>query len=277
MEFNARYAVTGLFAIAVIAAMFSFAYWLKNTSGFGEQARYQIRFTVPVSGLATGSGVLFNGIKVGEVTAIRFDPEQPGSLITEISIASRTPVRADTLVGVDYQGLTGAANVLLTGGAGGAPLLDRGTSGLPELQADPTASRSWMQLAGRALGRLDEMLNRNSGRFDSILEGLERMTGGGKDKPPTATQDLPVPTDFPSASVERTWQLAIAEPSVLLAMNTDRVQQQAADGSLQAFGEARWPDNLPNLFQAKIIQAFENAGYGFSVWKIYLYHGCQQN
>ena len=30
-------------------------------------------------------------------------------------------------------------------------------------------------------------------------------------------------------------------------------------------GAARWSDNLPNLFQEKIIQSFENAGYLSSV------------
>ena len=77
MEFNARYAITGVFAIAVIAAVLGFVYWLRDEGGFGAQTQYLVRFTVPVSGLATGSGVLFNGIKVGEVRGLRRRDGEP--------------------------------------------------------------------------------------------------------------------------------------------------------------------------------------------------------
>lgn len=264
MEFNARYAVTGLFALAVVAAMFGFVYWLKNTGGFGEQTQYQIRFTVPVSGLAIGSGVLFNGIKVGEVTRVSFDPQQPGTLISVISVMKQTPVRADTFVGVDYQGLTGAANILLTGGSPDSPALSMQNGIMPELAADPAASRSWTQNAGRVLGALDALLGRNTKRFDSILAGLERMSGGSATDEFTA-YDLPLPQDFPPPLAQRSWQIAVSEPSLVLVFNTDKLLREAAGGAVDPIPGARWQDNLPNLVQARLIQSFENAGYASQV------------
>ncbi len=259
MEFNARYAITGVFAIAVIAAVFGFVYWLRDEGGFGAQTQYLVRFTVPVSGLATGSGVLFNGIKVGEVEGISFDPQQPGSLIARISVATQTPVRTDTVAGIDYQGLTGAANVMLTGGTADAPLLAAQDGSMPEILADPAASRSWTQNAARVLSRLDDLLGRNSGRFDAILSGLERLAGGSE-KNEAAVYELAAP-QFSEPARERTWQLAIAEPSVMLSLNTDKILREPEPGQIDSFDNARWADNLPNLFQTQIVRAFENAGY----------------
>ena len=67
MEIRARYILMGLFLLAVIAGGFGFVYWLNNSGGFGERASYRVRFENSVSGLYTGSAVLFNGIRVGEV------------------------------------------------------------------------------------------------------------------------------------------------------------------------------------------------------------------
>jgi len=258
MEFNARYVLNGIFAVAVVIAMFGFIYWLKNTGGFGERVTYQVRFSVPISGLTTGSDVLFNGVKVGQVDGIRLDPSQPGQLVAIISIAKFTPLRTDTVAGVDYAGLTGAASILLTGGSADAPPL--APDGSAVLVADPGNSRSWTQKAGRILGRLDDLLERNDGRFDAILSGLERLAGGGSTKEQAITHDLPMAADFPPLAQSPEWQMAVAEPSVVLALNTDRILEGTGDGS-RPFGDARWADSLPNLFQARIIQSFENAGY----------------
>ena len=51
METRARYALIGLFMLAVIAASFAFVYWLENKGGFGERDYYRLRFQGSVSGL----------------------------------------------------------------------------------------------------------------------------------------------------------------------------------------------------------------------------------
>ena len=69
METRAPYALIGLFVLAAIAAGFGFVYWLHNSGGLTERTVYRVRFENTVSGLLTGAAVLFNGIRVGEVTA----------------------------------------------------------------------------------------------------------------------------------------------------------------------------------------------------------------
>ena len=59
---------------------------------------------------------MFNGIRVGEVTGLRLVPDNPRAVDATIAIDENTPVRADTLVSLEFQGLTGVAVVTLTGG-----------------------------------------------------------------------------------------------------------------------------------------------------------------
>jgi phospholipid/cholesterol/gamma-HCH transport system substrate-binding protein len=107
METRAPYALIGLFVLAIIGAVFGFVYWLHDTGGLGERTVYRVRFENTVSGLLTGAGVLFNGIRVGEVTDLKLDPDDPKQVTATIAIVSGTPVRADTHAELEFQGLTG--------------------------------------------------------------------------------------------------------------------------------------------------------------------------
>jgi len=121
METRAPYALIGAFVLVVIAAVFGFVYWLNNTGGLGQRALFQVRFESSVSGLLTGAAVLFNGIRVGEVTALRLSAEDPRQVTGTIAVAPSTPIRADTQVGLEFQGLTGVPVIALQGGSAGAP------------------------------------------------------------------------------------------------------------------------------------------------------------
>ncbi len=104
METRARYALIGLFMLAVIAASFGFVYWLENKGGFGQRDYYRLRFESSVSGLLAGSAVLFNGIRVGEVTGLTLDPAHPEDVLVTIGVVHNTPVRSDTQVGLESAG-----------------------------------------------------------------------------------------------------------------------------------------------------------------------------
>jgi len=287
METRARYALIGLFMLAVIMASFAFVYWLENKGGFGQRTSYQLRFESSVSGLLVGSAVLFNGIRVGEVTDLGLDPEHPERVLATIAVKLDTPVRSDTQVGLESQGLTGGAAVTLIGGDGASPAMAASDGQLPLLVAEPAATQDWTALGRTVLRKLDTILSdnadnfhsaianfntftdvlaRNSDRIDGILGGIERMTGGGAAKSEIPVYDLTAVKDFPALAENPSWQLVIPEPSALLAINTDklRVRPTAAAESTD-IPDAKWTDNAPILLQEKIIQSFENAGYSRSV------------
>ena len=105
METRAPFVVVGAFVLAAIVAVFGFVYWLHNTGGLGPRTTYHLQFDGSVPGLLVGAAVLFNGIRVGEVTDLGLAPDSPRRVNATISVASTTPVRADTKVGLEFQGL----------------------------------------------------------------------------------------------------------------------------------------------------------------------------
>ena len=109
MEIRARYTLIGLFTLSIIAAAFGFVYWLNNTGGLSRRTVYEIRFENSVSGLLKGAAVLFNGIRVGEVTNLQLSPDDPRNVSATVAVAADTPIRADTHVGLEFQGLTAHA------------------------------------------------------------------------------------------------------------------------------------------------------------------------
>jgi len=283
METRARYALIGLFMLAVLLASFGFVYWLENKGGFGERETYRVQFESSVSGLLVGSAVLFNGIRVGDVTGIALNPDAPQQVIATIAVVKNTPIREDTQVNVEQQGLTGGIAVTLTGGTSTTPLASDG--GTPTLVAPPGVGQDWTQSARDAFQEVESILSqnskplneainnievftdalaRNADKVDGILAGIEKLTGGGKGNNPLYS--LKPATDLPAPPEQApSWQLIISEPTALLALNTDKILTEPAPDEILPLDNARWSDSLPILVQAKLVQMFENAGYAQSI------------
>ncbi|MFZ1109542.1 MAG: ABC-type transport auxiliary lipoprotein family protein [Rhodomicrobium sp.] len=279
MEIKARYVLIGLFTLAVIVAGFAFVYWLDTQGGIGKRTTYEVRFQHTVSGLLKGSAVLFNGIRVGEVTGLALVPDQPKEVDATIAIDATTPVRADTQVSLEFQGLTGVAAVTLTGGSADAPLIAASPGQPPRLAANEAAGQTMSEAARQALARIDrilaenagdlrtmisnlssfaEALGKNSGKVDGILAGLERMTGSGKAS--GAAFDLSALPPGAALAKPLDKQLVVADVNALLTYDSDRVLTQVDGGQLTGLGNAKWSDNLSKLMQARIVQSFENTG-----------------
>jgi phospholipid/cholesterol/gamma-HCH transport system substrate-binding protein len=278
METRAPYALVGLLVIAAIGTVFGFVYWLNNVGGLGKRTAYQIQFQNTVAGLLTGAGVLFNGIKVGEVTDLRLSADDPRSVIAIVAVAAGTPIRADTHVGLEFQGLTGVPVIALEGRSKMPPPAPG--ADLPVLKADPDAGVSMTQAARASLLRLQSLiaenseplhnaienfstfsaaLARNSSRLDGIISGVERLTGGGPAAVPPVVYDLTAPRDFPGAKAAPAGQFSIPEPTGVLMFDTQKILVRPSGAEGPTFANARWSDNIPKLLQARIIQSFENA------------------
>ena len=109
------------------------------------------------------------------------------------------------------------------------------------------------------LTAFSEALGRNSGKVDTILSGLERMTGGAaKAAGPAYDLTAVAPPSAPIKPLSQ--QLAVPELSALAAYDTDKLLVQREGGEIAPLGEAKWSDSLPKLLQTRIIQSFENSG-----------------
>jgi phospholipid/cholesterol/gamma-HCH transport system substrate-binding protein len=272
METRAPFVVVGAFVLAAIIAVFGFVYWLHNTGGLGPRATYHVQFDGSVPGLLVGAAVLFNGIRVGEVTDLGLAPDSPRRVNATISVASTTPVRPDTKVGLEFQGLTGVPVIALEGG------MQLANSGeVPTLIADPGAGQSMTQAARDALRKVDSVLSenseplkktianlqtftdglaRNTGKLDSIIAGLEKMTGGGTPAQKT-TYDLRAPQNLGPAAKTLKGQMAIPEPTAVAMLETQRFLFSPVK-DYSGFADAIWADSIPKLLQARLIESFEN-------------------
>jgi phospholipid/cholesterol/gamma-HCH transport system substrate-binding protein len=279
MEIRARYILVGLFTLAATAAVLLFVYWLNNAGGLHERSRYQVRFESSISGLLSGSAVLFNGLRVGEVTELRLNLEDPRQVIVLIAVEPSTPMRADTLVDIEFQGLSGAPVIALKGGSPTAPVLKSAQGDLPTLVAPASAGQSMTQAAREALRRFDtimaenaaplhgmvmnlntfsDALARNANRVDSIASGLERMTGGGR-AAAALLVDLTAASEFPPSTKPKKAQLAVPDPTALVMLDaqTILVRPPLPEGPRKV----QWSDSLPKLLQAKVIESFESSNY----------------
>jgi phospholipid/cholesterol/gamma-HCH transport system substrate-binding protein len=286
MEIRAPYVIIGLFVVAAIGAVFGFVYWLHTTAGLTARSVYLVRFENTVSGLLPGAAVLFNGIRVGEVTNLRLNPDEPRQILATIAVQPDTPIRPDTHAGLEFQGLTGVPVVALEG-RGNAPAAWP-AGGLRVLAADPLAGQSMSQAARDALRRVDgvlaenagplretianlntfsQALARNSSRLDTIVAGVERMVGGGPTAAPPVVYDLVAPRDFPAGVKQPAGVLAVAEPTATIVFDTQKFLVRPSESEGPSFANSKWSDNLPKLMQAKVIQSFENAGLLRSVMR----------
>ena len=78
MESRANYAAIGAFVLLMLALGLAFLGWLANFGQNDRQANVRVVFAGAVTGLSTGSAVLFNGIKVGEVSDLSLDVKAAG-------------------------------------------------------------------------------------------------------------------------------------------------------------------------------------------------------
>jgi phospholipid/cholesterol/gamma-HCH transport system substrate-binding protein len=213
METRANYVLIGLFTLATIIGAFGFVYWFHHVGGVAVRNYYRVVFQGPIGGLRTGAQVNFNGIRAGEVVELSLDANDPKQALVTISVAAGTPLRADTKVSLEFQGLTGIATLALKGGDPAAAPVPRKDGELPTLIAAPTASQDVMQAARDTLSRIDglvaenqaaikasiksietftETLAKNSPRIDRIIAGVDTMIGGpeGKGDVPEAVRAI---------------------------------------------------------------------------------------
>jgi len=194
MEKKANYALIGLFTLAVIASAFGFVLWFENLGTKKTRIGYRIIFEGPTVGLRVGANVNFNGIRIGEVDSVRID--DPQHVVALVSVERKAPVRKDTTVGLEFQGLTGIAAVALKGGSVSAPEVEPDSEGILTLTADSNSSQDLTESARAVLHNVNKMVSeneevvrdamknldtfsqalaRNGERIDSLLVGLEYL------------------------------------------------------------------------------------------------------
>jgi phospholipid/cholesterol/gamma-HCH transport system substrate-binding protein len=175
MEDRAKYVLVGLFTFAVIVGAFGFVYWLHNSAGTTERASYRLIFDGSVTGLRIGAPVLFNGIRVGDVTDLKLT-KNPAEVAAVVTVDPATPVRKDTRVTLEYAGLTGIASVSLKGVLASAPPLPRKAGETPTLRAESNAGQDMSTAVRETLGKANAVISENQEAVHNAITNLETFS-----------------------------------------------------------------------------------------------------
>ena len=92
METKANYVAVGAFVLACVLGLVVALLWLAGAQYSEEYAYYRTYFTGSVTGLGNGTAVRYNGIEVGHVTKLNFDPDDPKSVIVTMQVAAPLPI-----------------------------------------------------------------------------------------------------------------------------------------------------------------------------------------
>jgi phospholipid/cholesterol/gamma-HCH transport system substrate-binding protein len=198
METRANYALIGLFTLLVVAAGFFFVYWFAVSETGQARRELRIVFEGSVAGLSRGSAVNFNGLRVGEVAQLRIDTDDPGKVIGRVLIDPNTPVRADTSARLEYQGLTGIAQVSLTGGSPAAPMLAATQDEpIPTIVAEPSdfqdlieSARNIARATADTLERVNRLVDQNDQTITATVRNVEQFSRALSDNAPAIDRFL---------------------------------------------------------------------------------------
>jgi phospholipid/cholesterol/gamma-HCH transport system substrate-binding protein len=171
METRANYVLIGAFTLAVIAAAFGFVLWFQSLHTTKLRSPIRIIFEGPASGLRNGGSVNFNGIRIGEVVSVKLD--NPRRVVALAMVENNAPIRKDTLVGLEFQGLTGVAAISLKGGAEAAPAVPLDEDGIPVLTADPNALQDVTEAIRGTLQNINKVVSDNQEAVKNALHNLE--------------------------------------------------------------------------------------------------------
>jgi phospholipid/cholesterol/gamma-HCH transport system substrate-binding protein len=140
MKARASNLVIGSSTVALLAAALVGFLGFQKIHRTQQRGPLRIVFEGSASGLNKGGSVNFDGVQVGEVLSLKLD--NPRKVVAFAMVENSAPIRKDTIVGLEFQGLTGVAAISLTGGAAAAPPVPLDEDGVPTLTADLTEIQS---------------------------------------------------------------------------------------------------------------------------------------
>lgn len=166
----------GLLFVTAIAMVAGFAYYLGVLNPFSNANELYLAYNF-AGGIEVGSPVRVMGIKVGKVTAIKFEPGMKTSSGEEVKLRVKVniskdawdTVRGDSKFFINLAGVIGEKFIEISPGSMAAPALEPGVMvrGEDPPRIDQLISQSY-GLAGKIL----DMVERNEG---SVTDTLEKM------------------------------------------------------------------------------------------------------
>lgn len=223
METKANYVGVGAFVLVCVIGLVVAIMWLAGVQYSQEYAYYQANFKGPVTGLGTGTVTRFNGIEVGHIKDLNFDPNDPQRVIVTMQVRPGLNIREDSVASIDSQGLTGGSYVEISGGTVNSPLL---TAKDGERYPVIRTKQSTLQQLEQSVPEVVAKLNTAAGRINDLLSDSNRAALAhvlaNLDQTTTTLARRSADIDATIASANRT-MARLDEASSKLAPALDRV------------------------------------------------------
>ena len=171
MKMRSTNLVIGTTTLAILAIGLFGLLGVRKIHTISQETRMRIVFEGgSASGLRRGGSVNFDGVQIGEVLSLRLD--NPRKVVAEVRVDKNAPIRKDTVVGLEFQGLTGIAAISLVGGDSSDPPVPADKDGVPTLTAD----LSEIQSIRDTLHNVDRVLVGNRSTIKDGLLSFETYT-----------------------------------------------------------------------------------------------------
>lgn len=184
METRAHHVLIGLFTLIAAGAAVFFAIWLSNTSTSREYKDYTVVFNQAVTGLSRGSAVQYSGIKIGDISSLSLDPEDPRRVLARIRVEADIPIKEDTRARLSFTGITGTSVIELSHGEPSSPLLEGKNGNDPIIVASPSPISALLADGEDLMTNINQLMSsarsilskENVNSFTRTMESIDRAT-----------------------------------------------------------------------------------------------------
>jgi phospholipid/cholesterol/gamma-HCH transport system substrate-binding protein len=185
LETKANYVAVGAFVMICVFGIVVTLLWLAGLQYSQEYAYYQTYFKGAVTGLGKGTTVRYNGIEVGRVDSLQFDPNDPQTVIVTMQLQPNLNIREDSEASIESEGLAGGSYVEISGGTANSPLLvPKEGQEFPVIKAKASTFQQLEEAAPLLLSKLnaaadkinDVLSPENRRAFAGILTNLNKTT-----------------------------------------------------------------------------------------------------
>jgi len=252
METRVSYTLVGLFVIILSGAIVVGLFWLAAGTDNQEFHTYRVYTTDSVAGLSANSAVRYKGVAVGQVTYIGLDPDNPEQVELLLNIQKGTPIREGTTATLVSQGITGLANVELSGGAGTEALVPTPENPAPVIDSDPSLVTRLEDAFNNFSRTLDRLLSdQNLDAFAGTLANIRDVTNRLAENDNLVERNLANLEVFTSALADSADQLEglIENASVALA-STRSLAEDVQPAMAQVVDSAAAIETMAESFRA---------------------------
>jgi len=178
-------AKVGFLVVASAVILCITVYYVSNAQ-WGEQQLPYKTYLRYAGGLEAGTQVLFGGMSVGKVTALRPDPADPTRIEISLVVRRGTPVNSKSVAKLESTSLMSSPAISITTGSNEAPRLPAGAAipsqepiTMDEMERKVAALADSAQVTLASV-RID--VDKLTGNAQNLLTNLNSLTGNANQK-----------------------------------------------------------------------------------------------